>query len=432
VWRLGAALAANGDEAEALNMYIESYKTDKPDYAKYSVVEALYRKVKGNTDGLEEQLGSARVSAITSVQTVDATPMPMPGPVVPRADTPATGVPIKESPTAGLSKAFEEKPKPVEAKVEAEPKAESQQNQKIDPVVSAPPKTEETKTQTESKAAAPAANDPVEEKKSEVKIEPEPAPDKQELKTDPVTKAEPVRSEPLVEKKEEPKIPAQTEPIVERKEEPKAQPQSEPVVEKKEEPKVDPPPGVPDKPTPTAPDPKTESESPNIIAEKQPAKPASTRSATRKTSPKPGSTVAKTDLTKPLFEPIIISIPAPTMPSKSLLESSGSERARVIEEEVKSESPAPCGMSASQESISLLNDGGIVGILVTVEPPGDAKNLSAVSSSPKDIDVKIEPEISGLSDRRFFVIKSTSSALGVYTVTFSAQCGKKDVVVTVR
>ena len=99
---------------------------------------------------------------------------------------------------------------------------------------------------------------------------------------------------------------------------------------------------------------------------------------------------------------------------------------------MKSESPAPCGMSASQESISLLNDGGIVGILVTVEPPGDAKNLSAVSSSPKDIDVKIEPEISGLSDRRFFVIKSTSSALGVYTVTFSAQCGKKDVVVTVR
>ena len=90
------------------------------------------------------------------------------------------------------------------------------------------------------------------------------------------------------------------------------------------------------------------------------------------------------------------------------------------------------GLTVSQESISLLNDGGIVGILVTVESPGEAKGLGATSSSPKDIDVKIEPEISGLTDRRFFVIKSTSSALGVYTVTFSAPCGKKDVIVTVR
>jgi len=104
----------------------------------------------------------------------------------------------------------------------------------------------------------------------------------------------------------------------------------------------------------------------------------------------------------------------------------------VIGEEVKSESITPCGVSVSQETISLINDGGTVGILVTVELPGDAKSLSGTSGSPKDVSVAIEPEISGLSDRRFFVIKSTSPAIGVYTVTFSAPCGRKDVVVTVR
>jgi tetratricopeptide (TPR) repeat protein len=455
VWRLGAALAANGDEAEALTMYIESYKTDKPDYAKFSVVEGLYKKIHGNTDGLEESLGSARVASTSPVQTVNATPMPMPGPVVPRADSTSTG-----TPTADLSKAFEEKPKAVvEAKTGAEPKTESpQQNiattsekpeQKIEPIVNDSPKIAETKVPVESKTETPAVRDPVEEKKPDAKIvEPEPkpvapqvsepaTPDKQELKTEPAPKTEPAQPEPIVEKKEEPKIPAQTEPIVEKKEEPKAPPQTEPVVEKKEEPKTEPPPGLPDKPSSDAPDPKTVSESSNLVAETQPAKPlsgsASAKSATRKSTQKPAATIAKTDVTKPLFEPIIISIPAPKPASRSLLESSGSERARVIAgEESKSETVTPCGLTVSQESISIINDGGRVGMLVTVEAPGDSKTLSATSSSPKDIDVKIEPEISGLSDRRFFVIKSISTALGVYTVTFSAPCGKKDVVVTVR
>jgi hypothetical protein len=101
-------------------------------------------------------------------------------------------------------------------------------------------------------------------------------------------------------------------------------------------------------------------------------------------------------------------------------------------EDAKSETLQPCGVKVSQENISLINDGGTVGLLVTVEAPGDVKNLTATSSSSKDIGVTTEPEIGGVADSRFFVIKSTSSSIGVYTVTFSAQCGKKDVVVTVR
>ena len=57
----------------------------------------------------------------------------------------------------------------------------------------------------------------------------------------------------------------------------------------------------------------------------------------------------------------------------------------------------------------MINDGGMVGMLVTVEAPGDAKTLTGTSSRPKDVDVRIEPEISGLPDRRFFVINDRFS-----------------------
>jgi hypothetical protein len=104
----------------------------------------------------------------------------------------------------------------------------------------------------------------------------------------------------------------------------------------------------------------------------------------------------------------------------------------VIENQAINSELPPCGVSVSQENISLINDGGIVGLLVTVEKPGDVKNLTATSSSPKDIEVTMQAEIGGISDSRYFVIKSTSSSLGVYTITFAAACGKKNVAVTVR
>ena len=57
VWRLGSALAADGKDKEALDSYIKSYVIDKPDGARYAAIEALYRKVYGNADGLEAKIG---------------------------------------------------------------------------------------------------------------------------------------------------------------------------------------------------------------------------------------------------------------------------------------------------------------------------------------------------------------------------------------
>ena len=80
MWRLGAALQADGKESEALDSYIKSYKGDKPDELKYSVVEALYKKVNGSDDGLEKKIGQTHMfnQEMASAQNQPAQPEPTP------------------------------------------------------------------------------------------------------------------------------------------------------------------------------------------------------------------------------------------------------------------------------------------------------------------------------------------------------------------
>ncbi|MDT7602672.1 MAG: hypothetical protein QOF61_669 [Acidobacteriota bacterium] len=63
LWRLGTALAANGERQEALNAYVKSYDRDEPDAARRAVIEALYRKLNGTLSGLDMLLGSAPLRA---------------------------------------------------------------------------------------------------------------------------------------------------------------------------------------------------------------------------------------------------------------------------------------------------------------------------------------------------------------------------------
>jgi hypothetical protein len=147
---------------------------------------------------------------------------------------------------------------------------------------------------------------------------------------------------------------------------------------------------------------------------------------------------------RPLFEPVIITIPRnrPAKPSATDANktasagtpaTSGADRPRKIEgQEVTGDTPPPCVIGVSQENLSLLSGVGTVGILVSVDRAGDIKNVTAISSSSKDVEVTLEPEIGGMPDRRFYVIKSISSSVGVYQVTFAAPCGKKEVIVSVR
>jgi Tfp pilus assembly protein PilF len=62
LWHLGTALAASGNQQEALNYYYKSYKSSGPDPARRAVIEALYRKANGSLDGLDEKIGPAKAS----------------------------------------------------------------------------------------------------------------------------------------------------------------------------------------------------------------------------------------------------------------------------------------------------------------------------------------------------------------------------------
>jgi hypothetical protein len=162
----------------------------------------------------------------------------------------------------------------------------------------------------------------------------------------------------------------------------------------------------------------------------------------------PAVSVAK--LSKPLFEPIIITVPKsentkPEVKSeetqieeKPLDKKNDAETIRPrIASEKKSDLPAEeiaqCKIIVSQESISLINGGGNLGILVGFqEEAGDLKKLTASSSSPNDVEIMLEPDIGAKSGRAFFIVKSISPNKGIFTITFDAPCGKKTVSVKVR
>jgi tetratricopeptide (TPR) repeat protein len=421
MWRLGAALAADGKDAEALNAYIESYKTDKPDFGKYAVVEALYRKVNGTTDGLEAKIGPGRVAILQTTPEIAPAPTASATPVaVTQVETSVTSPAVEPA-----ASAVENKSEPVESKTQ--------------PIQSKPEPVEAKPADTKP--------EPVEAKPEPIDTKPEP---------------EPVESKPRpTESKPEP-TESKPEPTVEKE----APPRTEPTSPEKQEPVetgAGKPKTIPDVSTPAV---KPERESPEPVKQTPPeTEPSDVRSKPAKAIEESGGKSEKlttSAATKPLFEPIIITIPGRRPPRPAASEttktstdekktstdekpvetnrepdraavSTGSARPRVIEgREVKVEEPEPCVVDVSQENVSLINGGGKVGILVHVDRPGDIKTLIATSSSPKDVEVILEPEIGGVPDGRFYVIRSISSAVGVYQVAFSVPCGKKELIVTVR
>ena len=132
-----------------------------------------------------------------------------------------------------------------------------------------------------------------------------------------------------------------------------------------------------------------------------------------------------------LFEPIIITIPR--VPAKKPAEPAGEitadGRPRVIKDRTE---PGECTLSVSQESVSILNDGGSIGILVGIESGvGSIESLTAVSDSPADIEAALQPDL-GIKNKRFFVIRSISKRTGMFTVKFSGACVERSVTVRVR
>lgn len=195
--------------------------------------------------------------------------------------------------------------------------------------------------------------------------------------------------------------------------------------------------------------------------------PAPTAQAEPEKSPEiPNQTAKAKSTPKPLFEPVIISVPKPetakpqTSPSPEKeksetlskgtvaatktesSETSGEVRPRLTVSNTSSETDKAastdenpkCRLTVSQDSLSLLSQGGSLGILLGFqgEETSDTSKITFTSSSPDDIQVSLEPDIGKLSNRAFYVIKSISPSKGAFTVTFDSPCGKKEVLVKVR
>ncbi len=151
--------------------------------------------------------------------------------------------------------------------------------------------------------------------------------------------------------------------------------------------------------------------------------------------------------TKPLFDPVIIDVPKTDFekpakasektkninPESTSNEPAGTTRPRIVVlNNEKTTEVSECGITVSQEVVSIINNGGNLGVLVGLTNGNEPKNIKAVSSSPKDILILYEPEIGGVAGQGFFLIKSISTNKGAYTVTFDTACGKKEILVKVR
>jgi hypothetical protein len=180
--------------------------------------------------------------------------------------------------------------------------------------------------------------------------------------------------------------------------------------------------------------------------ESQPAALPDSNSVAKVTRPRNADppTTAPQSTSKPLFEPIIITIPKsdpaekPTVeqkPDRRTLEinNNADGRGRVIEgKPVVVVEPAPCQIFVNQENISLVNDGGMLSVLVGVEKGNSLGDVRFVISDPQDISVELDPDVTGLAGRALYTVTSTSQRTGNYRVTFYLPCGKKDITVNVR
>jgi tetratricopeptide (TPR) repeat protein len=336
LWKLGASLDAEGKQAEALENYIKSYTNGEPDAAKYMVIEALYQKVNGNIEGLEQKIGAKPALFNSQTQTVvqptpTATPLTetktetsaIPSPTPTTEETPQIVAETKPSPSPVSTPQTETKAEETEVKETPNPTPQTSP-------------TIETKTENTNETTTKSADD----KKSET-----------ENKQAENSKTQKSLFEPII--------------ITIPKTEPVKKPQTE-----------------------------------NKQAEEKPAENSKTEES------KSEETVAQNS-------------------------NSGETRVRKVNGN-KSEETLPCTIVASQESVTIVNGGGSLGILVGFEKEGDLKEIKATSSSPQDVEAVYDPEIGGNSGRAFFLIKSISANKGAFTLTFDAPCGKKEILVKVR
>ncbi len=154
-WRLGTALAASGKDAEALEAYTKSYRSSLPDALRYSTIESVYKRVKGNTLGLEELIGPNPTRPAETAQKAEPTPKAEELPAVPvKAEPSPTSVVVTlESPI--VTSNVESTPTPI-ATVESTPEVPAVPNVRTETEITA----EAVKMLLEKQKAVPISEKP--------------------------------------------------------------------------------------------------------------------------------------------------------------------------------------------------------------------------------------------------------------------------------
>ncbi len=419
-WRLGNALETSEKSKEALDAYLESFDVENPSLAKRNVIESLYEKVHGSTDGLDRLIGAkpvinrqetAQIVKPAVTPTPVLTPTPTPKPLVIPENVPIAIEPPKTENT--LPTEVQPTPTPVAEKLNVPENvplitsAEKAEVEEESPIEADIEKKEETPLENLEKK--------VEAEISVVPPEPTPAPTPQtiieteDIPTPKIEKDETDKNLPIVEEKNPPtpENPISAETLTE-------------VIEDSE--KITEPQPTPNRDSPTE----------NLIA---------------------GNTQVS------LFEPIIINVPKidkkpkpeekqekVTENSKEQTETKSDEtlpektaenlsaRPRIVSaDKVSVENPAQCSLQISQDKLSIINDGGSLGMFVGFEGTGgDLNQIKVKSSSQKDLSIEFQSDIGILTGRAFYIIKSISPKTGIFTVIFESNCGKKEITVTVR
>lgn len=428
-WHLGAALEADGKEKEALDAYLKSYNKDLPDMEKRAFIENLYQKVNGNLDGLDEKVGAKPETSTTVAATENKTEQNNTDNVKIPQPTP--------SPETSPTQKTEETPQPT-PEVKTENKTETNSLPENLPSIT-PEKTPEV-------APSPTPD----EKPISQEVKPAPTP-QTEISPSPTTEIKPIAT-PETTPTPEPSPKIEETKIEETKTEPTPEPS--PTPQFVSEVKPEPTPQV--SPSPEIVEPKTQNKSIEPTPSNTPKplfepiiinvgktdipktdKPKTENTETKSTDEKPPEPIQKPE-TEPTEKPTTENKttenkPVENPPDEKIL--SGENRPRIINTETTStvtEEIKPCKLFVSQDSLSLLNGGGSLGILVGFETDGDLKQITATSSSASDITAAIEPGIGENSGRLFFIIKSISTKTGVFTITFETPCGKKEILVKVR
>ena len=479
-WNLGRSLEAEGKDEEALRAYVASYKIDKPSLVRYLQVSSLYRKVKGSDEGMEEAIGPNPIGNPSTIANTKPEPVPESSPViekpVPVGDS---GVEPKRLPRRlPVADVKPIETKPVEAKAEpapenvdakpAEPKPEEPrptEEKKAEPVVEDKKPATDPTAEPKQPETLPSDSKPVEEKK-DVPAESKPAEEKKEPVAE--NSDRPSQEPPKVEEKKEapPETPVENKPAEEKKdapaevndkpaldasqipeETPAASPKEtkpSPTETEKQEPSPDPPakrervvensevrqaPSEPvvEEPKPLATNSGAEVERPKRFEVVKtdltiPPPRANTKATPRSSTETTSKTIrpqAKPDPMRPLFEPVVISVPG------AVKDSPASDRVAVTDTTKR------CSVGVSQDDITVSGEEGTVAVLVSVDEDVDIASVKGTPNSD-EIAVRREPRIAGIDDRIVYLVSSATGKPGMYQVTFAAPCGRRTINVRIR